>query len=149
MRRFTFLAASLIPLLAIAGAWGEGNFENDDALEWSHDCTRSTGAKYLAATLNKAVNAEYIEAQDGSKGIAAAEVVAAARGRPSVDLPKELGAWLGKQSKQEIQTLVPLAIRALQKIRNREKSELRQLWDEAKAVNWEKRVLELEARLAK
>ena len=42
------LVASLLavlPLLVHAGAWGEGSFENDDALDWVGQCIKArTGA---------------------------------------------------------------------------------------------------------
>lgn len=148
MRQITaFVLSLLFSLVALAGAWGEGSFENDDAMDWVRECTRSIGAKQVVSSLNNAIKAKYLEAPDGSAAVAAAEVVAAAKGKPSAAIPKELSRWLENQSKQEMQALAPLAAQALRKVRDAKSSELKQLWAESKANNWEQRVAELEARL--
>jgi hypothetical protein len=148
MHRIIALLVSLIlSSSAMAGAWGEGSFENDDALDWVSQCTQSTGTKVVAATLTSALNAKYLEAPEGSAAVAAAEVVAAAQGRASSTLPKELRVWLERQSKTEIAALSSMAIQALKKVRNPKSSELKQLWSEGKSKQWESRIAELETRL--
>ena len=126
---------------------GEGNFENDDALDWIGQCTQSTGTKVVSATLTAALKAQYIEAPEGSAAVAAAEVVAAARGKPNPDLPKELRSWLERQPKTELAALSSLAKQVLRKVRDPKASELRQLWSEGKSNRWESRIAELEARI--
>jgi len=133
---------------AIAGAWGEGSFENDDALDWTGECSQSIGTKLVATTLNAAVKARYLEAPEASAAVAAAEVVAAARGKPSAKLPKQLSAWLDRQSKAELASLASIARQALRKVRDPKSSELKQLWSEGKKNGWDSNVGELEARLA-
>jgi hypothetical protein len=72
------LVALLVTLPAHAGAWGEGSFENDDALDWVAECVNSKGIAEVAKTFDKVLNSDYIESRDGSAGVAAAEVIAAA-----------------------------------------------------------------------
>lgn len=132
---------------AMAGAWGDGSFENDDALDWVVECTQSAGPQVVAATLNGAIKAKYLEAPEGAAAVAAAELVAAARGKPSPNLPIELAAWLQRQPKAQLASLAPLARQALGKVLNPEASELRQLWSGDKKDRWESRIAELEARL--
>ncbi|SFN43433.1 protein of unknown function [Formivibrio citricus] len=63
---------------AQAGAWGEGAFDNDDALDWVAQCTRSKDITPVSRALQAVLSTEYIEAPEGSAAIAAAEVVASA-----------------------------------------------------------------------
>lgn len=144
-------AALLLALLACgpccAGAWGAGSFDNDDALDWVRTCTSSKGATSIAATLQDAVGASALEAPEGAMMIAAAEVVAAARGRPSKTLPKEINAWLGRQPRSEIAKLAPLARNALATVRNPQVSELRQLWTGATEKEWLDALTDLDSRL--
>jgi len=143
----TLLIALIFPMSAWAGAWGEGSFENDDALDWIGQCTQSTGTKVVSTTLTAALKAQYIEAPEGSAAVAAAEVVAAAQGKPNPGIPKELRAWLERQPKAELAALSSLARQVLRKVRDPKASELKQLWSEGKSNRWESRIAELEARI--
>lgn len=147
-RLISLLLSLFLSASAVAGAWGEGSFENDDALDWTSECAHSSGAKMVHATLNSAVKAKYLEAPEASAAVAAAEVIAAAKGKPSAKLPKELEAWLGRQSKTALANLAPLARQVLKKVLDPKSSELRQLWSEGKKNHWESSITELEARLA-
>jgi hypothetical protein len=148
MHRITTLLIALIfPLSALAGAWGDGSFENDDALDWVGQCTQSTGTKVVSTALTAALKAQYLEAPEGSAAVAAAEVVAAAQGKANPSLPKELRAWLERQPKTELAALSSLARQVLRKIRDPKASELKQLWSEGKSNRWESRIAELEARI--
>jgi hypothetical protein len=143
------LLCLLLLSTAQAGAWGEGSFENDDALDWVARCTQSSGIALLSLTLNAIVEAEYIEAPDGSAAVAAVEVVAAALGKPSTKLPAELRAWIQRQSADKISQLAPLAKKALGRIQDPKVSELKQLWSEGKPNKWNAAIAELSARLGK
>jgi hypothetical protein len=132
---------------AQAGAWGEGSFENDDALDWVGTCVRSISTSPVREALERALRGGYLEAPEGSSAVAAAEVVAAAKGRPNPKLPAELATWLKRRGPQPLSQLAPLAMRALTRIRDPKTSELRQLWDEGKPAKWLAAVAELESRL--
>ncbi len=118
------------------GAWGPGSFDNDVASSWAEDLLDSGGIDMVRDTLTTAAKCppdEYLESDEGSEAIAAAEVVAAALGRPVKTI--EMGtsgphalAWgrghqaLGKEEWTD------LAVEALDRIEAPE-SELAELWD--------------------
>ena len=145
----TALAAISVSVSALAGAWGDGSFENDDALDWVSQCTQSACVDTISATLNNAIKAKFIEAPEGAAVVAASEVIAAASGKPSPSLPPELSSWLKKQPSAKLVELAPKARQALARVKDPKASELKQLWSEGKKNEWAKRIHELEARLAK
>ncbi|HEY9105723.1 MAG TPA: DUF4259 domain-containing protein [Roseateles sp.] len=115
---------------ARAGAWEADSFGNDDALDWVHQCASSTGSKFISATFNAALADGYLEAPECSMAVAAAEVVAAAKGRPPKSFPRELSSWLEHQQKAEIAKLAPVAAKAVLRVLNGPRSELLELWQE-------------------
>ena len=132
-RNFVILAAlSAFMPFAKAGTWGSGSFDNDDALDWAGECVRSKGTSLISETLSAALVDGYLEAPECSAAVAAAELVAASRGKASKLLPKELSFWLEKQQKEEVAKLAPVAIKAVSRILNGPKSELQELWQESK-----------------
>jgi hypothetical protein len=131
---------------AVAGAWGEGSFDNDDALDWAIACAGTKSIEPVRQALQRALDQKYLEAPDGSKAIAAAEVLAATRGKASPKLPSGLAAWT-KRHRAALVGLSPLAIRALVRVRDPKVSELRGLWDEQESKKWLHAVAELESRL--
>jgi Domain of unknown function (DUF4259) len=139
----------LVSSLSHAGAWGEGSFENDDALDWVAECVSSRGTSPIAESLNIVLGSDYVEAPDGAAALAAVEVVAAALGKPSAKLPPELRDWISKQSASELVRLAPDAQKVVDRISDVEVSELAQLWAEAEESNWQAAVAELSARLRK
>jgi hypothetical protein len=133
---------------ALAGAWGPGSFENDDALDWSQAFESKPGMGALVATLEVATGSGYLEAPEGSAAIASAEVVAAVAGKPSPKLPEALAAWARKQPKAEGIQRLPLARKAVERVARGEDSELRELWQEANTAAWQASIAELERRLS-
>lgn len=147
-RRVFMIFAVLAPVGAHAGAWGPGSFENDDALDWVIDCVRSNGPDLVAGALNQAVSARYLEAPEGSFAVAAAEVVAAARGKPTEKLPIELRSWLRKQPAGGIAKLGPLAIQAMERTGTAQSSELADLWRQSSSYStWQRGLRDLVKRL--
>jgi hypothetical protein len=132
---------------ARAGAWGDGSFDNDEALDWAATCAAAKSTSPVRDALQGALRGKYLEAPQGSSAVAAAEVVAAARGKPSPKLPAELAAWIKRQPAQELSRLAPLARKALKRVRDPKTSELRQLWDEGKPARWLEAISDLESRL--
>lgn len=113
------------------GAWGSGPFDNDDACDWAFELEEG-GVKYIKATLQTVTKSkpdEYVEAPECSNAIAAAEVVAAMNGQGLKKLPEEVSDWLGSKPKLSPE-LKSLALAAIDRIGS--KSELKELWDEAK-----------------
>jgi hypothetical protein len=114
MKTFSFaLALLLLSASAFAGAWGEGSFENDDALDWVEQCVQSSGPSAVVTALEAALQSEMVDAANGAMAVAAAEVVAASRGKPSAKLPDNLRTWLEHQPKAEIAKFGPLARKAI------------------------------------
>lgn len=148
MKRLLLLLGTLLTCsICLAGAWVSGNFDNDDALDWAGQCVASKGAGVIAATLQSALQARAIEAPDGAMAIAAAEVVAAAKGKPGKALPRELRDWLDRQPKADIARLAPIARKAIVRIKDPKLSEVAQLWHESGDKRWPDMMAELEIRL--
>jgi len=148
MKRLALLLTVLLTYsICLAGAWGPGTFDNDDALDWVHLCTESKGSAVIASAFKNAMQPGTLQAPEGAAAVAAAEVVAAAKGKPSNRLPEELSNWLDHQPKQEIAKFAAVARKALTRVKDPHVSELGQLWEESADKQWAEAVAELEARL--
>ena len=143
--------ATLIFLLALpaqAGTWDFGQFDNDEALDRSSDWAEAGSVSDIQNALVTVQQLKYIEAPEAMTALVAAEVVAAAAGHPSPDLPADLSAWIDRQSAQELVALTPIAKAAISKIVSPEGSELYELWADADLSDWLAAVSELSDRLA-
>jgi hypothetical protein len=130
------------------GAWDFGPFDNDDASDWLYELEESSSTSAIAAALNIVTDSgdEYLEAPDCSNALAAAEIVAALRGRPIAKLPDNAKAWVDAHKEIEASFLVPLAQAAIQRIRTN--SELKELWDESdEAPKWYATLDDVSSRL--
>jgi hypothetical protein len=126
------LTFCLVPC-ANAGAWGYGSFENDDALDWVLELERASGPQFLQTTLQHVdTGTKYVEAPTCAIALAAAEVIAAAIGRPPKALPSEVAAWIKRVRPTMSPMLLAAARAAVQKCRGPKNSELRELWQESK-----------------
>lgn len=114
------------------GAWGEKAFQNDSALDWLAEL-EVEGVTALRGTLSRVADTadgEYLDVDDGSAAVAAAEIVAAALGHGRDRVTKKVIAWLdANQTAVGAEDLV-LARRAVERVLSGE-SELRALWDES------------------
>jgi hypothetical protein len=116
-----------------AGAWGFGTFENDDALDWLSDLESTSGTQLLEAAVRQVdTKANYVEAPTCSVALAAAEVIAAANGRPAQKLPPEVAAWIKRVRSPMNASLLMEARLAVEKCRGPKNSELRELWQKSK-----------------
>jgi len=129
------------------GAWGANAFENDDAADWLSDLVDTEDDTDPVRFALEAVieEDEPVEAPESSMALAAAEVVAAALGRPSPKLPEDVQSWLPRQRVKVIGELRDLALDAVRTVK--ENSELRDLWNESDPAEWLKEVEDLEKRL--
>lgn len=127
------------------GAWGEGSFDNDDALDWVFELTDATDLQVVRAPLQQVLDASEVESWDAANAIAAGEVVAALHGRPLTALPDEVAVFVeGRSASPE---LVDFAARAVR--RARDDSELRALWADAGELQaWHATVDDLLGRLS-
>lgn len=103
----------------------------------------------LRHTLTSVADAEdYIEVDDGSAAIAAAELVAAARDGKIDCLSDDARTWLGHQAERLTESDRDLAARAVHRVLGAD-SELAELWDEGgHDSEWRRDVNGLVARLA-
>jgi len=129
------------------GAWETGNFGNDDASDWIYDLEASSGTEQLRKAFTSVIAVDYPGSPDCCFALAAAEIVAAAKGRPAVDLPDAAQTWIAAQKKlDEIQALGQQAATVVNKISAR--SELRDLWEESDSwAEWQQVVEGLRQRL--
>ena len=129
------------------GAWGHGTFQNDDALDLLDDLVDGGDERMLRDALDAALSAagESPDATDASSALAAAEIVAALRGRPAADLPDEAVDWArGRPAPTD--ELVARARQAVAAVLS--DSELRDLWMETDELPmWQGSVEELRERL--
>ena len=110
------------------GAWGSGSFENDDAGDWVGGLADSKNLAPVKAAIDAVAKATgYVEAPDCSTAIAAAEVVAALRGRATADLPPEVATYVARKLPVDA-GLVNAAKAAVSRILG--DSELRDVWEE-------------------
>jgi hypothetical protein len=130
------------------GATGAKNFENDDAADWAYDLAESNGTSLLAEAFGVVEKMDFADAPDCCIALAAAEVVAAAKGKPSSDLPDEIRTWLEDQENSDgFKKLDKRAAKVAKKVQA--KSELRDLWEESDDWhNWQMAVEGLLKRLA-
>lgn len=130
------------------GAWGHRSFQNDSALDWIGELQ---GARVGAVTraLQRIPKRGYVEVDDASAAIAAAEVVAAARGHACTGLPDEVADWLDANAKHITARHAVLARTAVLRVQTT--SELQELWAEGRKPKneWTREVDKLLARLDK
>lgn len=121
------------------GTWGAGNFENDTALDWVWSLEESKDLSVVEDAISDVLNSsDYLDADLGCTGLAAAEVVAALRNKPVDDLPEDVSKWVETHRVAPGDLLIKDCLTAVDKIRTDETSELKELWeeDEATAKEW-------------
>ncbi len=146
------------------GDWGPGIFDNDSALDWIGDLLESEDASPVYDALKCALKhdgvkrkwflgicvqrrKEKLPAEQATKALAAAEIVAARFGQPLSKLPNGVAEWLEQHSSLFEPELVVMAQQAMNKIKT--DSELKQLWEEGDgAAKWLSSVADLERRLS-
>jgi hypothetical protein len=127
--------------------WGTGSFENDDAQSFlsSLDSKEPDALKQLFA--GAAESNQYLNPSESSVLIAAAEVVATAKGSPPQGVPRQITEWIGRIEGAPSSEMNDLARRAVEKVRTN--SELKDLWLEADGLNdWTAALRDLEQRLS-
>jgi len=103
----------------VMGAWGPGIFDNDDALDLVDNLCAGRDLGIAHDILCKVANSgrpEFDVDMYGDISLAMAEVVAAAGGLPSPDLPKTVRAWLDSRQVKPDQQLVLCALRAVGRV---------------------------------
>jgi hypothetical protein len=130
------------------GAWGAGTFQNDTAVDWVAQLQESSDDSLLRHAIEPAaaIDGSYLDSGVAAIALAAAEVVAAAKGQPGGDLPESLSSWVAQFGSDVGDDLPIPARQAVERIAA--SSELKELWDEAGDNDWNDVVGDLRARLA-
>lgn len=114
------------------GAWDATSFGNDHANDWAYGLEKCNDLSYIDTALQKILNAgdDYIEAPDAEEAVAAAEVVAWLRGRPTPvnAYTQKIAAWVTAHPNQPLTAITQKALSALDRIQQ-QPSELTDLWD--------------------
>lgn len=132
------------------GSWAAHGFGNDEALDWLNDLIDEHDIYFIHNTLQ--IIAEFPagdkpEPWDCECALAAAEMVAAAKGKPSEDLPEEARQWIDAYGFQADEEAIELAQKAIQRIER--DSFLRDAWEDSGNGNqWFEALADLRARLA-
>ncbi len=130
------------------GTWGIDAFANDGAMDWFAGLEAESlivAGVAVQAILDLAP--DYLEAPVCEEGLAAAEIIAGIRGRPSLDLPPDVAAYVRKLAGFDLgDELVENTRRAVALVL--ESSELAELWAESDEGDaWRASVIDLQRRL--
>ncbi len=131
-------------------AWGDGVFENDAAGDWLYQLVNSGKSASIDKALSSAIKAKpgQLEADEACEALAAAEVIAAARGHRHSELPDDLKEWLSSSGYVPTEASVALSVKAVERVRS--ESELAELWAEGEELAaWKRGTSGLLNRLTK
>lgn len=129
------------------GTWGHRNFENDAAKDFAGDYADLPGEALLLSALATALEEEDgMDADVAAEALAAAEIVAAALGKPGPDFPPELQAAISQLDLGEDSELPYMAQEAVEAVI--EDAELQARWAEGgQLAAWQAVQQDLLARL--
>lgn len=126
------------------GTFGAGGFDNDDALDWVWKLDHAPDTRLLSEALVRVTEGDGCQDDIACRtAIAAAEVVAALRGKPTLDLPAEVSAYVKRVGAPPSEALVAQALQAVDRVRTT--SGLRDLWGDS--ARWLDSVTKLKVRL--
>lgn len=127
---------------------GPGAFQNERALEWLGKLEATHDLVIFTQVFKPDPDGAFFDKDTGSEIYAAAEIVAAATGRPAEDLPARAKGWVEKHGNLDWQPLKEPA-RQLAHALLSPRSELHDLWDEQgdPYESWVTRIEDLVARL--
>ena len=130
------------------GAWGQNSFDNDSALDWVDYFEANPTRDVLEEAFDLVLEGEeYLEVDECSAALAAAEIVAALRGRPVADFPENID--VKSLAIKVDEDLEAMALAAVEKVKIYEDSELKQLWEETGdgGADWHAAVQDLIQRI--
>lgn len=114
------------------GAWDATSFGNDTANDWAYDLEECDDLSHIEATIKQALEAsdEYLDADLASEAVAAAEVLAWLRGKPSAvnGYTEKIAEWVEAHPIEPSATTVQHALSVLERIQG-DASELAELWE--------------------
>lgn len=129
------------------GTWSYYNFDNDAAADFAEDFRETPNEATLYEALATAAEEEgYLEIDEASQALAAAEIVAAILGKPAADFPPGLLPAVAHVDAADSDDLRELAEQAVEAVL--QKSELQEEWAGSEDYgNWQKLQQDLLARL--
>jgi hypothetical protein len=128
------------------GSWGTAAFDNDDASDWVYELEKG-GIAAVEAAISDALRASDLEVPVDVNAIAAAEVVAAALGRPAEGLPDDVLEVVGRLTGQCTPDHAIRARTAVERVLA--ESEIAELWAESDDdATWRASVQDLIQRLS-
>lgn len=130
-------------------AWGVGVFENRDATDWLEDLIDTEDLQAIMLALGSVVEfagTEELDSIDCCIALAAAEVVAAAGGKPSQEMTMPAKRFLKRMNLGVARPVQELSLKALDRVRTQ--GSLLQHWKQAGMLgDWLNVVEDLETRL--
>ena len=130
------------------GTWDPTSFGNDTANDWAYDLEECHDLSYIAATMQKVIDVQdqRLSARASEEAIAAVEVVAWLRGKPSAlnAYTKKVAAWVEAHPLQLTSAIEQHALTVMDRIRQ-PPSELLELWGDDE--RWTAAMLDLRRRL--
>lgn len=128
-------------------AWGSGIFENDDALDWVYDLADSGTLTRVVSALDVILKNkdDDLELADCRIGLAAAEIIAAMTGDPSLELPEEAEDWIGEKilENERLREKAQQVVHVIQM-----NSELKEKWERSASFpKWQATLNDLQKRL--
>jgi hypothetical protein len=132
------------------GAWSHEPFGNDDANDWAYELEEADDLSYVEAALDAVLDAEgYVEAPEASCAVAAVEVLAKllGKGTQSDAYTEKVDEWVKNVRAKPSSPLLEKARLALARVRG-EESELKELWHEGDAAEWEASLDALQAAVS-
>ena len=133
------------------GTWGAGSFDNDDGSDFAIEF-ESEGMQALEMAFD-IVDEDYLEGPAAQRAIAAAEILVLCKASGASDdaaITPELYEAIERHASEirpRLATLRRLAVAALDRV-EADQSELKQLWEEGDANEWQAALDGLRERLA-
>jgi hypothetical protein len=130
------------------GTWGHDTFENDIVADWVLELESVKDLTLVLGAFDEveATGDGYLEQDAACRALAACEVLARLRGRPSAAVEPAVDDWVAKHPSDVSRELSARAIRAIERILAPD-SELRELRDGPGAANWQVLVESLRERV--
>ncbi|MBB5375350.1 hypothetical protein HNQ07_000794 [Deinococcus metalli] len=131
------------------GTWGTGSFDNDSAADFIKEVVED-GAVALREALEVVLDPDldYVEAEEGSRAIAAAEIIAAiTSGDHRFVTDDDLLSWVEDADARSVSGQRALALDAVDRVVGPD-SELPELWEDSEDLrDWQRDVQRLRATL--
>jgi len=130
------------------GTWGYKTFENDGAADWLSDLEEASDSRFLFGAIKAVTRSKgKVDLDDALEGLAAAEVLCAARYDPPRGVQHAAHRWIKRVALMPGDQDLKLAIRAITMIGTN--SELADAWkSEGKLAHWKRELAKLSKRLA-